>query len=360
VKVLICGGGVIGAATAYALSRRGAAVTLIERTAVAAAASGRSGGFLALDWCDGTPLAALARRSFALHAELAATLPDDWGYRRLDTFGGVSGAAVRGHRGRSLPWVSDAVAIRQRLGGTATTAQIDPARFTRALVRAAERQGATLIRGRVTGLTRDPGDGRVTGARVDGTVVAGDAVVIAMGPWSIEAAGWLPLPAVYGLKGHSMVWETGDALPAEALFLEHLDPEGGASPEVFPRPDGTAYVCAISSDSPLPDDPAAVAPDPGALERLEAMATAIVPALAGRPVLARQACFRPVTRDGLPLIGAIDGLDGAYVATGHSVWGMLNAPATGEALAELVLRGRTTLDLAPFRPGRLPAHAGSR
>ena len=57
-RVLICGGGVIGAATAYFLSRRRIEVTVIERTGVANAASGKSGGFLALDWCDGTPEAA--------------------------------------------------------------------------------------------------------------------------------------------------------------------------------------------------------------------------------------------------------------------------------------------------------------
>ena len=50
------------------------------------------------------------------------------------------------------------------------------------------------------------------------------------------------------------------------------------------------------------------------------------------------------------------GIAGAYVATGHSVWGMLNGPATGEALAELILDGAaTTVDIAPFDVGRLPA-----
>jgi glycine/D-amino acid oxidase-like deaminating enzyme len=71
--------------------------------------------------------------------------------------------------------------------------------------------------------------------------------------------------------------------------------------------------------------------------------------------VAAQACFRPVTRDGLPLIGRIRGLEGAYVATGHSVWGMLNAPATGEALAELILEGGTrSVDIRAFDPARLP------
>ena len=63
--VVICGGGVIGASVAYFLGRRGVRATVIERTGLACAASGKSGGFLALDWCDGTPLQSLARRSFA-------------------------------------------------------------------------------------------------------------------------------------------------------------------------------------------------------------------------------------------------------------------------------------------------------
>ena len=55
-RIVICGGGAIGAAVAYFTSRRGALPIVIERHAVAGAASGKSGGFLALDWCSGSPL----------------------------------------------------------------------------------------------------------------------------------------------------------------------------------------------------------------------------------------------------------------------------------------------------------------
>jgi glycine/D-amino acid oxidase-like deaminating enzyme len=48
-RVLICGGGVIGAAIAYCSGLKRADVVVIERTGVACAASGKSGGFLALD-----------------------------------------------------------------------------------------------------------------------------------------------------------------------------------------------------------------------------------------------------------------------------------------------------------------------
>jgi len=97
-------------------------------------------------------------------------------------------------------------------------------------------------------------------ALASGEIVEGDAVVIAMGPWSILAARWLPLPAVWGCKGHSLVFETGETIPAEALFLECREASGEIlTPELFPRADGTTWMCAISTTGPVPIDPADVA-----------------------------------------------------------------------------------------------------
>jgi glycine/D-amino acid oxidase-like deaminating enzyme len=362
-RIVICGGGAIGVAIAYFLSRRGARPIVIERHAVAGAASGKSGGFLALDWCRGTALDRLARRSFALHAELADELGNPWFYRRLETYGGyaVENDTSRG-TGRDTaerPWLSPRVAITGQLGSPQTTALVEPRAFTMGLMRAAEAQGAALRHGTIVDLVRRP-TGATTGAiggvaLESGEIVEGDAVVIALGPWSMLAARWLPLPAVFGHKGHSLVFKTGETIPAEALFLEYQEANGEIlTPELFPRADGTTWVCAVSSAVPLPIDPAHVVADDGAHARLEAMCRTISPALAKATIVARQACFRPVTEDGLPLIGGVPGVDGAYVATGHSVWGMLNAPATGEAMAELILDGQARrVDLAPFAPGRL-------
>src|SRR5262252_3537911 len=137
-RIVICGGGAIGAAIAYFASRRGALPIVIERHAVAGAASGKSGGFLALDWCRGTPLDQLARRSFALHAELSAELGDPWGYRRLTTYAGFAteNHSARGPGGR--PWLSGEVAITGRLGSPESTALVEPFMFTTGLMRAAE------------------------------------------------------------------------------------------------------------------------------------------------------------------------------------------------------------------------------
>jgi glycine/D-amino acid oxidase-like deaminating enzyme len=97
-----------------------------------------------------------------------------------------------------------------------------------------------------------------------------------------------------------------------------------------------------------------VVPDPSAIKRLEAICAELSPTLRDSKILARQACYRPVTQDGMPLIGPVPHGRGIYVATGHNVWGILNAPATGEAIAELIVDGTArTTDLSAFRPSRL-------
>jgi glycine/D-amino acid oxidase-like deaminating enzyme len=74
-------------------------------------------------------------------------------------------------------------------------------------------------------------------------------------------------------------------------------------------------------------------------EKLRAMTALFTPDFGNAEVLTSQASYRPATQDGMPLIGAVPGIAGAYVATGYSVWGMLNEPATGKAMAELILDG---------------------
>jgi glycine/D-amino acid oxidase-like deaminating enzyme len=153
-----------------------------------------------------------------------------------------------------------------------------------------------------------------------------------------------------------------DGVPAHALFVDYRLADGRRiEPEIFPRPGGEVYVCGMADPAPLPDSPEAVAVSDEACAVLARAAGRVSTRLAGARITRRQACYRPVTDDGLPLIGPVPGVAGAFVATGHGPWGMLNAPATGQALAELIADGAAaTVDLRQFDPARLLRHGRAR
>lgn len=155
-RVVICGGGVIGACTAYFLSRRGIDVIVVERAKLAAAASGKAGGFLALDWCAGTPLDQLARRSFQLHATLPREIAGDWAYQRMTAYSGlvVPERDARRHAPAKLDWLAEGVLIAHRLGTPETTAIIPTQIHVRDHERGAESRRPTA-----------PGTGHVDGPK---------------------------------------------------------------------------------------------------------------------------------------------------------------------------------------------------
>jgi FAD dependent oxidoreductase/ABC transporter substrate binding protein len=114
----------------------------------------------------------------------------------LTTYSGYAAEdnTARGPGGR--PWLADGVTITGRLGSAASTAVVEPRAFTKGLMCAAEAHGAVLRHDTVVDLVHQP-NGAVRGvALAGGEIIEGEAVVIAMGPWSILAARWLPLPAV--------------------------------------------------------------------------------------------------------------------------------------------------------------------
>ncbi|KAF8115076.1 hypothetical protein N665_0030s0117 [Sinapis alba] len=362
-RVIVCGGGVIGVCTAYFLAKKGTFVTLVEKSAVACAASGKAGGFLAFDWCDGSPVESLARASFDLHRSLAEELNgvESYGYRPLTTLSvTVTESKPSSGGGSGLPdWVNGPVKSPSTIGTTQTTAQVHPQLFTRKLLSTAvEKYGVEVVIGKFEEVRVE--EGRVDSVVLEGgRVVEADAVVLAMGPWSGKLEMLSSVFRVYGTKAHSIVLEPKEpnAITPHALFLTYHPSNGGQAldPEVYPRPTGEVYLCGMSSREEVPDDPDQVTSNPESIEVLKRVAKTVSSYLneGNARVKAEQACFLPSTEDGVPVIGEIPGIKGCYVATGHSCWGILNGPATGSALAELIVDGvATSVDLSRFSPSR--------
>src|SRR2546427_11712341 len=211
-----------------------------------------------------------------------------------------------GHRVEAPGWLDGAGVVTAALGSTETTAQIQPARFTTALLDAATTRGATLRLGVVEEIVQR--DGAARGVRVDGETIEGDAVVLALGPWTSRAARGLRLPAVHGLKGYSVTLAGAD-VPAHALFLDYRTADGRRlEPEIFPRADGEVYVCGMADPTPLPESAESVEVNDASCEILARAAGRVSTVLAAAQITRRQACYRPVTDDGLPLIGRVPGV----------------------------------------------------
>jgi D-amino-acid dehydrogenase len=89
--------------------------------------------------------------------------------------------------------------------------------------------------------------------------------------------------------------------------------------------------------------------------RVEAMVAAASPYLRGIDWNGRSDEWvgpRPMTPDGLPMIGHLEGQSRIFVATGHNMLGVTLAPATGRVIADLMLRAEVPFDLSPFSPNR--------
>lgn len=358
-RIVICGAGAIGASVAYFLTRRGARPLVVDRARPGAAASGKAAGFLAVDWNAGTPLDALARASFALHRELAAELgAERLGYRPMAAL--MTAAADEGdlERYRRLPnpgWLDGNVVAHEVIGDPGTTAQVNPLQFTRTLLETAAEGGATFATGVVDGVAFAGPDGAVSGVSIDGVHQPADVVVMALGPWTSRAQRWMALPQVFGTKSASIV--LGAEVPSQAVFSEFVGRDRQRTTiEMYPRSGGSVYVSGHPEHGTLPDDPDEIAPSDQACEELHRIAGVHSSALRDAEVIARSACYRPLTVDGIPLIGPVPEAPGAFLATGHASWGILNAPATGRMVSEMILDGGSqSVDASPFALSRLPA-----
>ncbi len=283
---VIIGGGIIGASTLYYSSRHPARspdsrITLLEASKeLAPGASGKSGGFLALDWHGGAT-ASLAELSYELHRQLAeeGDGAKRWGYRDVETWQvTIDTAKKRGKGLKKMDWVDgQIVSDRRQMGGPGTTAQVTPKPLVEYLAEAAQREPGVDVRlgAKVTALGQQGRDGPInsvtfTSPGGEEETIECDRVVVAAGPWTgqllkrtLATSGPLnnsniirKARTISGNRAHSIVVRGTRPTTEHCLFTEMRYGAGGAlagEPEVYARADGTVYVCGGGDEEPLPD-----------------------------------------------------------------------------------------------------------
>ena len=358
-EVCIIGGGIVGCATAHYLRKIAGPemrITVVDKVGIAAAASGRAGGFLARDWHRG-PTAALAAHSFALHSELAAEFgAEAIGFRPCRA---AQPTCKGGETAKTGPsWFDGCAGNAPEIAARDEAAQVIPQRLVEALFAAS---GAELLVGTPTALRA----GSAPGKRVLTVVAEGgkeaerelDALLLCAGPWTSSVAQTLGVPmraSVGGLKAHSILLRpTAGKVEVDdsCLFVNWQgDPFAGEF-ELYARLDGV-YVCGCGEETrAVTEGPADVAISDRARACLTASAASVSSALGGAEVLRATACYLPVASTGTIVAGELQ--PGVFVATGHTCWGILNGPATGQGMAQMMLgRGGDAAAklLAPFAP----------
>ena len=366
----IVGGGIAGTACAYYLARAGRTCLLLEADEVAAGASGFSAGLITppIGLRLQPPLRDLMLTAFELHQGLPSTLRDgpDAGYE-LRRGGSVLVAPDEGAAPALRSFLDDPIPRRRgarwlepdqvrevcpwvdqpQAGGIYEPAvgNLDPDRLTRAFCAAAQRAGARLTIDSVVSVEPLGAGFRVRGSR--GDYQAGQ-VLLAAGPWTGALAAQLGFEdAVHPLKGQILRLR----LPPPHTPVGFSCPDGSY---LSPRPDGQVWIG--TTEESVGFDRATTA---AARDLILARARRICSRIDAAQEITQTACLRPISRDGLPLIGPVPGVRGAWICSAHGRTGMLLGPVSARELVNLILERDTTLDLTPFDPARLGTASAS-
>jgi glycine oxidase len=369
VNITIVGAGIVGCAIAYEFASRGIRVRLVDARGAGLGATRASAGMLA-PYLEGhvAPLLAMGIRSLGMYDEFIRRVSTDSGhtieYERTGTLQVARTVAEEADLCTAARALATA-GVGHILLDAPQTLQMEPelatdvvgslhvrdhayvaaTALTHGLVAAAAKHDAEIITAQVTAIEGGEAPRVVTS---DGSFEA-DAVVIAAGTWSGSVSG--PVNAgsatrdpahttVKPIRGQLIHLRLGSRAASRVIW--------GSRCYLVPWRDGSVLVGATSEDVGF-DETATVS---GVRYLLEASA-ALLPVLQSAAFEGVRVGLRPMTRDELPAIGPSSTMRNVFYATGHYRNGVLLAPLTAALVADLVLDGGRSPELALLRPDRL-------
>ncbi|KAJ2195633.1 hypothetical protein IW144_003351 [Coemansia sp. RSA 522] len=317
--------------------------------------------------------------------------------QQTSTHGSISVPDVGGVKEvapEAVPWLKTSLVNKLRqVGDTTSTAQVDPLKFTRSLLAEAKGYGLKSIRGKVidvadTGYRQpiielsidkgagigtlgelsdvlnyvDPSNAESISAKSkrlgttkpyillldQGQDIPADKIVVACGAWATSCLRWEAFRDVsasqipiQGLRVHYLLAKPKEQIPAQAVFAEINGTvySGEDAIEIYPRPDGSVFICGEALDDPEmpPHNPFEPVYSKRATGRLKQIVNDVSSTLSFDMIQYGLACHLPVHAKGIPVISKVPSSKGLYIAAGHGCWGILNGPATGLAISELLV-----------------------
>ncbi|UCR86223.1 NAD(P)/FAD-dependent oxidoreductase [Pseudomonas chlororaphis] len=356
--VLVIGGGIVGAACAHEMARRGLRVRVLDNASGGATGAGM-GHLVAMD--DNPAELALSHYSIGLWNQLRAHLSVACAYRNCGTLWLAADQAEM-----DLARAKQATLARHGVAGelldSATLAELEPM-LRKGLGGALKIPGDGILYAPATAywlLHNTPGIScertrvrAITTQRVeldDGRVLRAEYVVLANG---LAARSLLPELPLRPKKGHLLITDRYPQRVSHQLvelgYAASAHASNGTSVafNVQPRPTGQLLIGSSRQFDTL--DPAIE------LEVLTPMlqrAVAYLPGLAQLNGIRAWTGFRAATPDGLPILGEHPRYKGLWLAVGHEGLGVTTAPGSGRLLAHLMLGERPDIDAQAYRPER--------
>jgi glycine/D-amino acid oxidase-like deaminating enzyme len=330
--VAVIGGGIVGCALAAFLAEGGADVTLYEREAIAAGASGRNSGVLQHPFDDA--LVGLYEESlrhyaeldgFALPAQPSGLLIVSPGPLTAERFPELRPQLLEDAREAEPSLAPGLSAVRYETGRP-----VPPAAATQAFAARAKRAGARF---EIADARVAIEDGKATGVIAGQAHRPAHAVAVAAGPWTPEVLGGAPISPLWGVVAEVQL----ERPPRHTIEESGIDAlTEVASGTLFSIV--TAQGLSAVGSTFLPDRPDAERWVP----RLLARGAQFLPALRDAKPRGLRACARPLSDDGRPLLGPI-GIENLAIASGHGPWGVSLGPASARLVADGLLGRDVTI-----------------
>ena len=379
-RAVVVGGGITGASVAYHLAKAGwRETTLVEKDELTSGSTCHAAG-LVTQFNPSPTMMRFRRYSIELYEELGVFekvgglrfASSDEQLKELQR--GVSRARGIGldvelisaeESARMMP----AITTRSLYGAVwvPSDGHLDPHTATHALAAAARKLGATILtQQRVTGIELTD-RGAVKAVQTDAGRIEADVIVIAGGIWA---------PQIAAMAGAFMV-----STPVDHQHAALLAVPGHELPHDMPcfrDPDNLVYgkseaggvvlggyeanpVARWIDGVPWDHAGTSLPPDEARFEPLLAGAARRFPFM-GEAGIVKLVCHPDaMTPDSNPLVGAVPGVRGLYLAAGLSLNGFGGSGGIGRSLAELITTGSSELDLHPYRPWRFgPVHRDHR
>ncbi|AXI08537.1 FAD-dependent oxidoreductase [Oceanobacillus zhaokaii] len=361
-KIIIIGSGILGASTAYYLAKQGADVVIIDRMQKGQATDAAAG--IVCPWISQRRNKAwyhLAKNGARVYPDLIDQLAKDGeadtGYSRVGAISlHTDEKKLVAMRDRALKRREEAPEIGEvtmldeeqtrslfpilsdtyRSVHISGAARVDGRKLRDSLLRAASKHGASTF----TGDAHLVKDGhKIIGVSVNDSIIKADTVIAATGAWMNEL--FEPLDIKF------------DVTPQKAQIMHVQLPDIDTSNWPVVMPPSSQYMLAFNdriiigttheNDTGF-DHRVTV----GGTHEIVSQAMEIAPGLSNAAILETRVGFRPFTPGFLPVIGALPGYEGLYLANGLGSSGLTMGPFIGKQLANLALGSELEIDLSDY------------